>query len=118
MANQNLSAYRGDTVSFPLTFKDKDGNPVDITGWIIFFTLKEEIDDVDNDSAAKITKTITDHDDPTNGETSLKLLSSDTYDLDKVNYKYDFQYKTSSGDIKTFLSGSFKFNKDVTRRTS
>jgi len=118
MSKRNLVAYRGDTVEFPLTFKDENDDPIDITGWTIFFTLRAAVTDTTSDTGALITKTVTSHSNPTAGQSMVTLSASDTNELNNITYKYDFQYKTTGGVVKTFLSGDFKFTKDVTRRTS
>ena len=114
MEQANLTAQRGDTEEYTLYFKDSDGMVIDITGWVVFFTVKENLDDTD--ANAKISKTITDHTDPINGETVLKLTPTDTNLVG--NYLYDIQIKKANGDIKTILQGTIDFGKDITQRTS
>jgi len=109
-----LYIKRGDTKSYTLKFRDEDGNAVDITGWTIFFTAKNKIDDVDDDAVIK--KTITDHTDPTDGETQITLTSTDTAAV--ASLVYDIQYKTSGGQIKTVIEGFLEISKDVTIRTT
>jgi len=110
----SLSIKRGDTKRYTVYFRDEAGSLVDITGWTVFFTVKENI--TDTDPNAKISKTITDHSDPTNGESTIELTSVDT-NLDG-NYLFDIQIKRASGDINTILEGMIVFTKDVTQRTS
>ena len=44
----NLSVIeRGDDVTFPLEFTDKDGGKINITTWKIYFTLRETIPDTE-----------------------------------------------------------------------
>ena len=45
MERMNLSIVRGDSKQYTLYFKDSDGVVIDITGWTVFFTVKEKIDD-------------------------------------------------------------------------
>lgn len=42
------SFYRGDTKTYKFTVVDSDDVPVDITGWIFWFTLKQDLFDIDN----------------------------------------------------------------------
>ena len=114
MAKINLSAYRGDLVEFPFVFKDGNGVAIDITGWILFFTLKNNIDDSDNSAVLKVD--VTSHTDPVNGKTEV-ILSNISTDSLAGEYFYDFQFKNNLGEIKTIMSGIFEFLKDVTRRT-
>jgi len=114
MEQVHLEVKRGDTKRYTLYFKDKDGAKVNITDWTVFFTVKEKIDDSDND--AEIKKTITSHTDAVNGKTTVELTSEDT-DLNG-NFLYDIQIKRASGDINTILEGTIVFSKDITQRTS
>ena len=114
IAQTNLFIKRGDCKNYTLYFEDDDGDRINITGWVLFFTVKTNIDDPD--SAAKISKTITIHTDPINGESQIALSSIDTVDV--VNYCYDIQYKTLTGSIKTIVEGYVTISKDVTQRIS
>jgi len=114
MSKVNLSEYRGDDIDYSFEFIDGDGNPVDITGWALFFTLKNNIDDDDNTAVLKVD--VTGHTDPVNGKTKITLPKEDTDGL-AGDYVYDFQYKDSSGKVKTIMSGEIEFLKDVTIRT-
>ena len=115
LAQTNLTIKRGDSKTYTLKFADEDNSPIDITGWTVFFTMKANIDDVDND--AKIKKDITTHTDPTNGETEISLSATDTAQ-DIGSYVFDIQIKKSTGEIKTILEGIINVGKDVTQRTS
>ena len=110
----NLTIKRGDTTTYILYLEDADGVNIDITGWIIFFTVKSHIEDSDDD--AKIKKTITVHTNPTNGETQILLTSDDTADVG--NYVYDIQYRSNTGIIQTIMEGFFTITQDVTQRES
>jgi len=104
---------RGDTKFINIELKDKDGNPIDLTGSTIWFTLKENIKDPD--TAAAIQKVITNHTDPTNGKTRIVLESSDTQDLQLGSYHYDIQLVDNGGNVTTVLIGRLKVLADVTR---
>ncbi len=108
--------YRGDTREYTLTFVDGAGDAINITGWTIFFTLKEKESDADDD--AKIKKDITSHSDPTAGETKFTLEASETDDLEGRNYYYDIQAKKTNDDIITVTKGRVRVLIDVTIRTS
>lgn len=112
----NLKAERGDTFIKILYFKDGSGAVIDITGWTIYFTIKDNIDDIDAD--AIVSKTITEHDDPTNGKSIVLLTASETNALDG-DYVYDIQFKKddTGGTVYTMMQGEISFSKDVTRRT-
>lgn len=110
-----IQVIRGDDVTLNLTCKDNDGNPIDITGYTVFFTVKENINDPDAD--AVISKQTTSHSNPTAGITTIDLSETDTDQCEAV-YDYDFQLKDSSNKISSTIRGPFEVVRDVTIRTS
>jgi len=110
-----LSIYRGDTKTYSLTFTDADNAAIDITGWTIFFTVKEKKSDADDDAVLK--KDVTVHGDPTNGLSSIALSATDT-DISPSRYYYDIQIKKDDDSINTVLCSTFEVLTDITRRTS
>ena len=108
----NFKLIRGDDQVFALKFK-QGGVAKDITGWTIFFTLKRDKDDSDDD--AIIEKTVTTHTNPTQGETEFSITDTETDSLQGIYY-YDVQYKDTTPNIKTVMIGTMSFEKDVTRR--
>jgi len=110
----NFRLVRGDDQTFALEFTE-DGVVKDISGWTVYFTLKSKIDDTDTNAVIK--KDITSHIDAENGKTQFTLLNSETDTLEGL-YFYDIQYKDVSTPVivKTVLSGTMQFTKDVTRR--
>lgn len=108
--------YRGDSREYDLAFTDKNGDAIPITGWTVYFTVKKDYKD--NDEEAIIKKDITIHGDPENGKTKFILLPSDTKDIKPDNYCYDIQVKRGAEDnILTVVSGVINIRADVTRRT-
>lgn len=67
--------YRGDTVSYAMTFTT-NSVAMDITGATIWFTLKKSRNDTD--AQAVLQKELTSHSDPTHGITTMSLTSTDT----------------------------------------
>jgi len=111
----DLEIFRGDSKTYNFTFKDSAGVGIPITGYTVYFTVKEN--ETDLDTNAKISKSVSDpHSDPDNGKTSISIGPTDT-DLDVKNYFYDFQLKDDSGNITTFLKGNFKVKQDITIST-
>ena len=104
----NYLKKKGDDVTLSLTFKDAEGNAIDITNYTVYFMLKRNKYDADN--AAAITKTITSHSDPTHGITAISLSATETAALSGTYY-YNIVYKTKAtgGVIKTVDSGVFTF---------
>ena len=116
----NYNVIRGDTFRQKIVVT-KDGQPADITGWTIYFTLKKN--KTDSDDNAVIKKDITNHIDPVNGESELLILPTETDNLLGVYY-FDIQIKrhitspVSYDDIATILEGTIKFSQDITRRVT
>ncbi len=113
-----MTVIRGDTDDSTITFKDADGNAIDITGATVFFTVKltENLYD-DNDNNAVIKKDITTHADPTNGQTTLGLSATDTALNSKAEYYFDIQLKNTGGEILSGQKGDFVVAEDVSKRT-
>lgn len=110
----SFSAFRGDTFSKTLTFKDSDGVAIDITGWTLWVTLKKSEDDKDED--AVVQEEVTVHSDPTHGITSFTISATETAGLLGMYY-FDVQVKRSDDTILTLLKGKINFEKDITVTT-
>lgn len=118
MVFPNLEIYRGDNKTFTVSFTN-NSVPLDITGYTIFFTVKNQnvVDTSILDTTdALIKKDITSHTDPTGGITEIELVPADTFSLSPGTYSYDIQWKSSAGEIKTIIKGEFNVVSDVTRR--
>lgn len=113
ISTTELEIKRGDSKSYTLYFKDENNVAIDITGYTVFFTVKLELDDSDDD--AVIQKTITVHSSPTEGVTVIELSPTDTNLTG--NYIFDIQIKNVSAEIQTIMEGNISFSKDVTQRT-
>lgn len=112
---EKLTIIRGDSAEIDVIFEDADGEAIDLTDKAVFFTVKE-IDDIDgeDDSEAKISIKITDHTDPTAGETRITLTPSDT-NLTPKDYLYDLQI-VSNGDVISTIKDFMEVTQDVTKR--
>ena len=108
---------RGDSFRQKITVSC-DGAVVNITGWTIYFTVKVNKSDPDED--AVISKKITEHIDAENGESLLLVLPTETDNLLGRHY-YDIQIKRpitepqEYDDIQTPLEGLITFAEDITR---
>jgi hypothetical protein len=109
-----FECYRRDDHAWRLTFKDSDGDAVDLTGDTIFLTVKEDVSDTDDNALIK--KDVTSHTDAENGITAISLSNSDT-DVAAGDYYFDIQRKHDSS-ITTIMSGTFRVKQDITIRTS
>ncbi len=115
--NKDLIIPKQTTKIFELQFK-KNGQPINITEWVVYFTAKTAMKDTDDE--AVIEKDIgnesgaTSHSDPTNGKTLIELSPTDT-NLEG-NYYYDVKYKDGDRNIAIVVKGKIKFTRTVTTR--
>ena len=105
MGDYALSMEKGADIPFTLTFKDGDGNVIDITGWTISMMIKKDINDTD--ANALISKVVTSHTNPTGGITTITIDRADTSDLDYGEYVYDLQIIKNDGKYKSSPTDKF-----------
>ena len=107
---QNKVRKRGDsyTISGQL---ELGGVIINLTGWTLFYTLKENLKDSDDN--AKLSKAGTIGDDDT--KISILIAHDDTENL-LGDYYYDRQYVGPNGHPVITFSGMIKFEADVTQR--
>jgi predicted metalloendopeptidase len=115
METENLEIVRGDDKFYNLTFTDSNGDPIDITGWTIFFTAKLRKNQTDSEG---LQVNVSVHTDAVNGETQIHLPNTDTINLQPGNYYYDIQAKKDNGNIFTILMGKLKVYEHITIRTT
>ena len=116
----DITITKGDDVDLETTFEDENFDPINITWYTVFFTVKKksDVDDDDaTDSNAKIKKTVTTHTDPINGITVIALSNTDTK-IDVWEYIADLQLKDPGWKISSTQSYSFDVLLEVTQRTS
>lgn len=111
----NIKVFRGDDLSWTFNFNDTNGVAIDITGWLVFFTMKEDKDD--SDSEAIYQKIIEAQSGSSDGTITMTIPGEDVNDF-VGPYYYDFQFINASGGVHTITSGTISFEKDITRRTS
>jgi len=66
--------YRGNSRSELVTFTDGVGDPINLTGKTVVFTIKTYV----SDSTNLLQKTNTSHSDAANGETTFNILASES----------------------------------------
>ena len=110
-----IEVFRKNDLVFNLTFKDSNGDVIDITGYTVFMTVKA--DPLDSDDVAILSETVTSHSDPTNGATTIDLSKTDL-NVSAEDYYYDVQTKDGSGNITTWGVGTFSVLQNITERTS
>lgn len=116
----DLSIVRGDSKRWVLTIANSAGVPYNITDWVIFFTVKSDVNDPD--TSALIQKNITVHTTPLSGITELTLSPSDTASLLIGDHYYDIQAlqpaTPPNNNIYTVQRGKFSVTYDVTTRVA
>jgi hypothetical protein len=109
----DIEIYQGDDATFALNITENK-QPVDITGWKVYFTVKKHYADPDEDAIFK--KDVIEHTDPTQGKTEISLTTEETSAAALGNYYYDVQIKDNSDKFQTLVSGRFRIQPQVTRR--
>ncbi len=100
-----LKIKKKSTKSYEAVFTNKQtGAPIDITGWTLYFTVKESMKD--SDANAKIDIKITDHTDPKNGKSLISLTKINT-NLTAKSYYYSFDFKDDEENEDTLFEGFF-----------
>lgn len=119
--SSTITAKRNDTFKLRVTFTDAQGQGIDITGWTVWFTVRDkyslsELTDVTTDTDAVIAKDWTSHTTPTQGITDLELSKEET-NITPGDYAFDIQIKNTDDEIFTPLVGTFTLLPEVTRST-
>jgi hypothetical protein len=124
-ATQNLAVVRGDT--FNRSYQIKLNNePRDITGWIIYFTIKKQISDLDSEALLQKILPISDS---ANGIFNVSLTTDETWKIASTGksdtpYVYDIQCDTGSDPTSpdfermTKIMGNFYCIEGVTHATN
>lgn len=93
-----VEIIRGSSKDLELVIEDDEGEPVDLTGGQIYFTVKKHIDEVvpliqkSSSDAAQIEFT-----DPKGGTSRIHLFPGDTYQLELREYTFDIWFINASG---------------------
>ncbi len=109
---KDLQIFRKTSKAYELRFT-KNNLPLPIDGWTIYFTLKENMADTDDN--AKIKKDITSHIDEANGKTIIELSTGDT-DLTPKSYYYDLAFTDDEGNSGILFRGRVTIIEPVTTR--
>ena len=113
---QNLCGiFRGDTIPFTFQFNDSDGNPIDISGMKLYFTMKLNKSSPDGE-ATDLQDVVTFPTDPASqaGQGNMTIPSTKTQDL-SVNRDYFYDFELVDGNIVSTVGwGQVKVEQDVT----
>jgi len=111
---KDLEVIQTDTKTYKVVVTE-NGAVVDISGHILFFTVKAKLTDAD--TAALISKTVTcPHNAASEAGIGYITLSSTDTNIASSNYTYDIKYQNSTGLRKTIISGEYQVNTTVTKR--
>jgi hypothetical protein len=119
---EDIEIKRGTTLPITVTITDANGAPVDLTGATVYFTAKtaeSDTDATDNNAAIKVD--VTEHSDPTAGETEIVLTADDTT-VNPASYHYDItvKYPAIGGAdpvVNTVVEGKLKIDGKPTNRS-
>ena len=115
---------RGDTLAVPFAHKDANGAAIDITSWLLWFTVKKNVQDPD---ALALYATRSDAASPGVAVVSgplgtllatLPATSTLGFADGPIALVYDIQARDLTGAIKTLTGGSIVVTPDVTRAVS
>ena len=113
-----ITIARGDSKLFEVTFTESDGGALDITGYKVFFTVRERGTlpslTTNADTDAVISKVVSSFVAPATGVCEIELTKEDT-EITPKKYVYDIQVKDSGGGISTIVIDDFIVLADVTR---
>ena len=112
MANE-ISIYRGDTPTFTVTVLD-NGSAMDLTGYTMTMTVKENEEDSDLEAKFQKTATIST---PASGIGLITLTYEDS-DLIPNIYSYDVQLNNGTSNIFTCIKSTFTVKQDITITTN
>lgn len=108
-----IKRVKGDNYPIRLTIVDVNDEPIDLTGSLVLFTVKDVIQRPDEQ--AKISVDVFTFTNPTEGELEIPLTSEQT-DLEG-SFKYDIKVIKSSV-ISSVITDDIIFIDHVTRRIS
>lgn len=109
LQDTELCAIRGDSKAYLFTFKEVN-EPLDLTGYTLTFTLKEQKYAPDNEAVIQKQLYIRDAE---QGTAQLEL-TADEMNLELLSYWYDVQIE-KAGEVKTALRGMLHVTYDITR---
>ena len=109
-----IEIIRGDDTTIDIELLDELGEAIDLTGAIIYFTVKKKLTDDDDD--AVLSKEVTDHIDPLEGKTTVSFTYEET-EIAIGRYYWDVQIEVD-GVITSTNYGIIRVLPDITRRTT
>ena len=124
MTTVDLTMTKGDTLTKTITFYNSDDTVIDISDWIMKFTVKKAeylTSDDDSEAEISISETIGASPAGISGIWTLTIThdmttldSTTTKDVLPGNYKYDLQI-VNGATVTTVMMGNFEITQDVTK---
>lgn len=117
--HQDYEIVKGTTKAIYIILDEyTSGSKVDITGWTFRFTMKTDFSVTDANATFKTD--VTNHIDPTGGQTLITLNQTDTASLDAGVYVYDIMAEDDSSPENRICiaSGRITIQAAVTTRTT
>jgi len=124
MTTVDLTMTKGDTLTKTITFYNSDDTVIDISDWIMKFTVKKAeylTSDDDSEAEISISETIGPTPAGISGIWTLTIThdmttldSTTTNDVLPGNYKYDLQI-VNGATVTTVMMGNFEITQDVTK---
>jgi hypothetical protein len=114
VSKYNIILYAGDDKTYRVYVRDRDLNPIDLTGAVGVFTLKK----YKTDSSATLQKRTDVSGEGQMGAADLGemlfyILDTDTQSLETRQYVFDVKIKVESGKIYTVLEGTLNLRRPV-----
>ncbi|MFQ5647323.1 MAG: BppU family phage baseplate upper protein [bacterium] len=116
LTSKEINLYRGDDRTLEISVTDSQGQPVDLTGSSLKFSVKQSSSDVaylvqkSSDFSSEISIT-----DPIGGVFQIYLVPGDSNGLTPGAYQYDIELTSSAGKIYTVLRSELTVMDDITR---
>ena len=121
MADAISPLYRGDTRTFKVTITDQaTGLPVDISGHSLFFTLKTDSADLDDDAVLQVSALMPSNAESVAGVGYLTVASTDSDGVTPGRYYYDIQWVQPGSPpiVTTIQAGRVRVLADITLSVS
>lgn len=99
-----------------VTIVDSNWDPIDITDYVIYFTVKELNDSSLDDENAVIQLDVTEFVTPSEWTAIISVSHTITKEITPKIYKYDIKAETDEWIIYTVISWNIDFTDDVTKR--
>jgi hypothetical protein len=111
----DFTIIRGDNITINILLKDENNTPINLTDYTIYFTVKKN--QFDTDENASLKQTVTDIETPENGTVTLVFTKEDTQDLIPGTHFWDLQLKKDDVITSTEMK-TLTVDDDITRRTN